>query len=55
MDVLNDKKRYLTQENIDVDKNGKRFERKWISPNRSRKQRHKNQSYQSENGWDATK
>ena len=41
-------KQHLTRENLDVAKKRKRSERNKISPNGRAKQRHKNQSYQSD-------
>ena len=47
--------KHLTRENLDLAKKRKLSEWNRISPNSNTKQRHKDQSYQSENRQDATK
>ena len=48
-------KQNLTQENLGMAKKGKTWERTWIFSDNRTKQRHKDQLYQSENRYDATK
>ena len=44
----------LSRENVNVAKKGKPYGRNWISSNSSSKQRHKDQSYQSNSRLDVT-